>query len=135
MISGVPSHRGSALASTCSWALIAICFALVVWNAWVCDDAFITLRTVDNLVHNRGLTWNPGERVQVILLDTRYHRDALQRRVKAEGEYGGPYGTSSGTILGEEQWEWLAQQLTVEADLRIICTSIQFVAEEHHWLP
>ena len=64
MISGSPSHRGSALASTCSWSLIATCFALVVWNAWVCDDAFITLRTVDNLVHNRGLTWNPGERVQ-----------------------------------------------------------------------
>ena len=75
----------------------------------------------------------PNERVQIILLDTRYHRDALRRRVKAEGEYGGPYGAGSGTILGEEQWEWLAQQLAVEADLRIICTSIQFVPEEHHW--
>lgn len=33
--------------------------------AWVCDDAFITLRTVDNFLHGHGLTWNPPERVQV----------------------------------------------------------------------
>ena len=33
-------------------------------TAWVCDDAYITLRTVDNLVHGYGLTWNIGERVQ-----------------------------------------------------------------------
>src|SRR5579871_1512612 len=34
-------------------------------NAWVVDDAYITFRTVDNFVAGRGLTWNPGERVQV----------------------------------------------------------------------
>jgi arabinofuranosyltransferase len=28
------------------------------------DDAYITLRTVDNFVHGYGLTWNVGERVQ-----------------------------------------------------------------------
>lgn len=39
--------------------------AVIVKAAWVCDDAFITMRTVDNLLHGRGLTWNPGERVQV----------------------------------------------------------------------
>lgn len=39
--------------------------AVVVKAAWVCDDAFITMRTVDNLLDGRGLTWNPGERVQV----------------------------------------------------------------------
>lgn len=33
--------------------------------AWVGDDTYITLRTVDNFVYGRGLTWNPGERVQV----------------------------------------------------------------------
>lgn len=33
-------------------------------TAWVNDDAYITLRTVDNFVHGYGLTWNPGERVQ-----------------------------------------------------------------------
>ncbi len=39
--------------------------AMVVKAAWVCDDAFITMRSVDNFLHGRGLTWNAGERVQV----------------------------------------------------------------------
>src|SRR5262245_6018851 len=38
--------------------------ALVVRTAWVSDDSFITMRTVDNWVHGHGLTWNPVERVQ-----------------------------------------------------------------------
>lgn len=38
--------------------------AVVLQNAWVCDDAFITLRTVRNILEGRGPTFNPGERVQ-----------------------------------------------------------------------
>lgn len=48
--------------------LIAVLFVLymvvLIRSAWICDDAYITLRTVDNLYHGFGLTWNPGERVQ-----------------------------------------------------------------------
>lgn len=36
----------------------------VVHAAWLCDDAFITLRTVDNWVGGHGLRWNVDERVQ-----------------------------------------------------------------------
>ncbi|MBC7171368.1 MAG: hypothetical protein H5U40_03015, partial [Polyangiaceae bacterium] len=36
----------------------------MVQHAWVTEDAYITLRTVDNLVSGFGLTWNVGERVQ-----------------------------------------------------------------------
>jgi hypothetical protein len=32
--------------------------------AWVCDDAFISLRYAQNLVQGHGLVWNPGERVE-----------------------------------------------------------------------
>ena len=40
-------------------------FALVaLQNAWLCDDAFISYRTVDNFINGHGLTWNAGERVQ-----------------------------------------------------------------------
>jgi hypothetical protein len=48
------------------WLLLplAVLFAWIVRDAWVCDDAYITLRTADNLLHGYGLTWNPGERVQ-----------------------------------------------------------------------
>ena len=38
--------------------------AVLVRTAWMSDDAFVTLRTVDNFVNGYGLTWNPGERVQ-----------------------------------------------------------------------
>jgi arabinofuranosyltransferase len=40
-------------------------FALIVFRAaWLADDAYITLRTVDNFVNGYGLTWNVSERVQ-----------------------------------------------------------------------
>jgi arabinofuranosyltransferase len=41
-------------------------FALVVLlrNAWLGDDSFIILRTVDNFVNGYGLRWNTIERVQ-----------------------------------------------------------------------
>lgn len=38
--------------------------AVLVRTAWISDDAFITLRTVDNFVNGFGLTWNINERVQ-----------------------------------------------------------------------
>ena len=45
-------------------ALALLGFTLTALHAWLSDDAFITLRTVDNLLAGRGWTWNPGERVQ-----------------------------------------------------------------------
>lgn len=36
----------------------------IVLNAWVCDDAYITFRVVDNVIHGHGFVWNVGERVQ-----------------------------------------------------------------------
>ena len=40
-------------------------FAIAVTkDAWLSDDAFITLRTIDNFWHGYGLRWNPIERVQ-----------------------------------------------------------------------
>jgi arabinofuranosyltransferase len=36
----------------------------IVRTAWLSDDAFITFRTLDNIVHGYGPVWNAGERVQ-----------------------------------------------------------------------
>ncbi len=36
---------------------------VLVRTAWLCDDAYITFRVVDNFVHGRGLLWNVDERV------------------------------------------------------------------------
>ena len=33
-------------------------------TAWLCDDAYITFRTVDNFIDGYGLRWNVAERVQ-----------------------------------------------------------------------
>ncbi len=46
-------------------ALLLFFAAVLLLNAWMVDDAYITFRTVDNFVNGRGLIWNPGERVQV----------------------------------------------------------------------
>jgi arabinofuranosyltransferase len=45
--------------------LVAVFGALCLRAGWLCDDAYITFRSVDNLVSGLGPTWNPGERVQV----------------------------------------------------------------------
>jgi arabinofuranosyltransferase len=36
----------------------------VVLDAWLCDDVYITLRTIDNWINGFGLRWNIVERVQ-----------------------------------------------------------------------
>jgi len=44
--------------------LVAFFLVLLVRTAWLCDDAYITFRTVDNFVNGYGLRWNVVERVQ-----------------------------------------------------------------------
>lgn len=45
-------------------ALFGLFFVIITRRAWVGDDAYITFRTVDNLINGYALTWNAGERVQ-----------------------------------------------------------------------
>ncbi len=77
-----------------------------------------------------------GKRVQVILLDTRYFRTSpLKRKAKrlvSQGPYEGNTDPTT-TILGEDQWHWLAEQLRVPAEVRILVSSIQVVPEDHGW--
>ncbi|MEM1329535.1 MAG: alkaline phosphatase D family protein [Planctomycetota bacterium] len=81
-------------------------------------------------------TFGPeGRRVQVILLDTRYHRDELDRADPRQPGRG-PYRPSTGgrgTFLGEAQWAWFEEQLREPADVRIIGSSIQVVPYESMW--
>src|SRR5579859_6307782 len=44
--------------------LTGLVLAAVVRRAFATDDAYITFRTVDNVIHGYGLTWNVAERVQ-----------------------------------------------------------------------
>ncbi|TXF88693.1 DUF1499 domain-containing protein [Neolewinella aurantiaca] len=71
-----------------------------------------------------------GDRtVKVILLDSRYFRDA----VVAPTEDGHRYGQNkTGDILGEAQWAWFENELrSNDASAHIIASSIQVLPEEH----
>ena len=77
----------------------------------------------------------PGKRVQVILLDTRYFRSPLKRAPKPlPGERVPPYvpNTDPGaTVLGAGQWKWLEGELRKPAEVRLLVSSIQVIADEH----
>lgn len=47
-----------------AWFLLSFMLVLLLRTAWVSEDAYITLRTVDNFINGYGLTWNVTERVQ-----------------------------------------------------------------------
>ena len=74
--------------------------------------------------------------VQMIFLDTRTFRDALlptdERGAPGKERYI-PHTDTSLTMLGEDQWIWLQEQLQKEVDYKVIVTSIQFLAMGHGW--
>jgi alkaline phosphatase D len=80
----------------------------------------------------------PGKRVQVVLLDTRYFRSPL--KVGEPGRPGDgrlgkylPDDSPALTMLGDAQWTWLEEQLRQPAEVRIIVSSVQVVADEHRF--
>lgn len=94
----------------------------------------------------------PGRRVQVILLDLRWNRtpiarntafpddDRYARWARAQARDGrevpGPYArdpSPGATMLGEAQWAWLADRLREPADLRLIGSSLQVLADFPGW--
>jgi alkaline phosphatase D len=77
-----------------------------------------------------------GQRVQLILLDTRYHRSPLmptdQRGAPGKERYLEDPNPAN-TVLGAAQWAWLEAELKKPADLRLIVSSIQVLALGHGW--
>jgi hypothetical protein len=51
-------ERWTALAAVIAFA------AILLRTAWICDDAYITFRMVDNVIAGFGPRWNVAERVQ-----------------------------------------------------------------------
>jgi alkaline phosphatase D len=87
-------------------------------------------------IYDARLFGQPGQRVQVIMLDVRWFkspwRPTDERNAPGKERYL-PDNDSAKTILGETQWAWLAEQLRAPADVRIIASGIQIVAEGHGW--
>ena len=79
-----------------------------------------------------------GDRtLQIILLDTRTFRDPLMANTNPpvhpfKNDYR-PNLDASSTLLGDDQWAWLEERLTVPADLRVIASSIQFGHSYNGW--
>ena len=78
-----------------------------------------------------------GERVQIILLDTRFFRSDLKRYPwqkdrRPLGNYA-PDTSPEATVLGAAQWEWLKAELAKPADVRIVVSSIQVITEAHDY--
>lgn len=77
-----------------------------------------------------------GQRLQIIMLDTRFFRSELTRtpRRNAPGmERYVPSDAPDQDMLGSEQWAWLAAELQKPADLRLLVSSVQVLADAHGW--
>jgi len=76
-----------------------------------------------------------GRRVQVVLLDTRTFKSApvLAQRPEGTGGSLGKYAPNhdpAASLLGEEQWRWLERELKRPADVRLVASSGQVIADQ-----
>lgn len=97
------------------------------------DQGDTTIYEHDGIYHTCYLE-QAGKTIQIILPDLRTFRDKLlpyngnrsgDTLYRYEMDYS-PYTTSDSTMMGEEQWKWMEEQLQIPADLRIIASSTQF---------
>lgn len=76
-----------------------------------------------------------GQRVQIIMLDTRFFRSPLtptdEWGKKGKERYV-PSLSEGQDMLGNDQWTWLENQLQQKADLRLVVSSIQIMATDGH---
>jgi len=86
-------------------------------------------------VYSSAIIGPEGKRVQIVLLDTRYFRSKLKKADKPlPGTRIVPYLPQTdpeATFLGAEQWKWLETELKKPAELRLLVSSLQVLAEDH----
>lgn len=90
------------------------------------------LRNQKNGTYHSVIIGPPGQRLQVIVLDTRSFRSPLlpaknPAPLRRYDEDSDP----TKTVLGKTQWNWLAQELKRPAELRLVVSSIQLLANQH----
>ena len=98
-------------------------------------DADDPVRTREG-IYNARIFGTSGKRVQIIMLDTRWSRSALKRTddygAKGKERYV-PSDDSAQQMLGAQQWQWLQDELQKPADVRLIASSVQVLADGHGW--
>ncbi len=80
-----------------------------------------------NGIYNSYYFGDDEKRLQIIMLDTRWFLDVISP------EPISPTSDITKTILGEEQWNWLEEELKKPAKIRIIGSSTQFAVENNGW--
>jgi alkaline phosphatase D len=104
---------------------------LKFWNVPATD-----IRRTREGIYDSHVIGPPGMRVQIILLDLRWFRSPLKitdRRGAPGKERYVPDPDPAKTMLGPVQWEWLAKELRRPAEVRLIVSSTQVLAEGHGW--
>ncbi len=95
----------------------------------------------------KGRRARTSQSVHVIMLDNRWNRSPLKlatQEAVVASPYDGapntppparkkfePTDDPQATILGSEQWDWLEDQLKEPADLKILVSSFQVIANDH----
>lgn len=101
------------------------------WNV-PADD----IRRTRDGIYTSQIIGPPGQSVQIILLDVRWYRSPLkstdQRGAVGKERYM-PDPDPAKTMLGDVQWAWLAAELRKPAELRLIVSTTQFLADGHGW--
>lgn len=96
------------------------------------DDAGYITRSQNGIYHSIFL--GPADKtIQIIFLDTRYFRSPLEKNEHPKDplDIYQPTADKSKTFLGEKQWQWLNKELKKPAEIKIVISSVEFLAEEH----
>lgn len=89
------------------------------------------IRNQAGVYHKKVIKTEAGS-VQILLLDTRSFRTPMLPSEDPDRRYKAWPEDHDGTVLGDVQWAWLAEQLQDDAhDFTIILTSIQFMSGDH----
>lgn len=93
----------------------------------------------DGAIYHSKMFGEKRTSLQVIMLDTRSNRSDLKRNEQTEEERQVqpkpflPHDTDDKHILSEAQWQWLENEFKKPAAFRIVGTSIQLLANDHHF--
>jgi arabinofuranosyltransferase len=104
--------------------LVSLFAIELVRTAWMCDDAYITLRTVDNLVSGYGPRWNVSERVQTYTHPLWLFLLALPYSITREAFFT-PLALS-GLISVGTMWLFVSRLAVLEGSLLVGATILIF---------
>lgn len=90
-------------------------------------------RNQEGTYYSEIITTEKGT-IKLIVLDTRYFRSPLKKSEIPNRQYDMWPEDHQGTILGADQWSWLASELEEDtADFTVIVSSIQYLSSAHGW--